>query len=582
MSNRQKKRMFIPMIVAVLVLLCWPVNASACVLFYAGGDMTDDGANLFIRSEEVGPDDNKTYYISPAGKHAAGEEYQGCTDFTWTFTHDSYEYTARCDGLIDGECPTCESSHEHTPYEEAGTNDHGVTVSATQSLNANKKIQKADPFVDGGIEESEMATVLLSEASTARDGVELLTGIYDSVGAGYEGAGVMICDQNEQWYVENLSGHEYIAVMLPSDVAFLQTNVSVLGRIDLDDTEHVIASDHLFDVAKKAGTFVGDEDANIIDYRASFNDYLMKIENEDWPAEWNEHVKERLAAGLNYLEGTEDWTTENVLEDNHGVMTNVDEDGNITSIHNSLELKDTMSLDNALGLFRVYPVGYEENVNTHLYRFYPDEEQEFGTVEWFAMDNCLHNVFVPSYPMLLTDTWEGYKVQLGETEITEKEPDEGDYYLRDGEYHIHPDGWDKSYIGTLSALNNMLTNGDLSEEEIALTDSNFQSLQGEFVSRFDELSKVIKSESSVEAREETMTKADMEMASQVHDTALALYRFYTDGETSELIQGEDNVQRTVNSDKSGAGFPVVPLVVGIIILAAAVLAILAYRKRQAK
>ena len=76
MSNRQKKRMFIPMIVAVLVLLCWPVNASACVLFYAGGDMTDDGANLFIRSEEVGPDDNKTYYISHAVKHAEGEEYQ--------------------------------------------------------------------------------------------------------------------------------------------------------------------------------------------------------------------------------------------------------------------------------------------------------------------------------------------------------------------------------------------------------------------------------------------------------------------------------------------------------------------------
>ena len=305
----------------------------------------------------------------------------------------------------------------------------------------------------------------------------------------------------------------------------------------------------------------------------------MKIENEDWPAEWNEHVKERLAAGLNYLEGTEDWTTENVLEDNHGVMTNVDENGNITSLHNSLVLKETMSLDNALGLFRVYPVGYEENVNTHLYRFYPEEEQTLGTVEWFAMDNCLHNVFVPSYPMLLTDTWEGYKVQLGETEITEEKPDKGDYYLCDGEYHIHPDGWDKSYIGTLSALNNKLTFEDVSEEEISLTDSNFQSLQGEFVSRFNELSKEIKGEPSVEAREEIMTEADMEMASQVHDTALALYRFYTDGETSDLIQGEENVQRT---DNSGSGFPVVPLVAGIIILAAAVITILAYRKRRAK
>ena len=444
-----------------------------------------------------------------------------------------------------------------------------MTVSATNSLNANKKIKKVDPFIDGGIEESEMATVLLSEASSAREGVELLTSIYDSVGAGYEGAGVMICDQNEQWYVENLSGHEYIAVLLPADVAFMQFNVSVLGKIDLDDTDHVIASDHLFDVAKKAGTFVGDEEENIIDYRASFNDYMMEsTDDEDWDEAWKAHVQERLAAGLNFLEGTDKWTVDNVLEDNDFVMSNVDENGSITSLHNQLKLKDTMSLENAFALFRVYPIGYEENVNTHLYRFYPKEEQTLGTVEWFAMDNCTYNVFVPSYPMLLTDTWEGYKVQLDETIITEKKPDKGDYYLNDGEYHIHPDGWDKSYIGTLSALTNLLTYGDLSDQEIALAEDNLQALQGEFVSRFDELSTEIKAESSTETREEIMTEADKEMAAQVHDLALALYRYYTYGEDSDLIQGADKK------------FPVVPLVIVILLLAAAVAAVIAVKRRR--
>ena len=569
MKRIGKKRYYIPVVFVLLIALCWPINVNACELLYVGGDMTDDGANLFMRTEEIYADDNKTYYVSPAGKHAKGEQYQGCTDFIWTFTHDSYKYTARCDGFIDGECLTCEGTHEHTPYEEAGTNDHGVTVSATNSLNANKKIKKVDPFIDGGIEESEMATVLLSEASSAREGVELLTSIYDSVGAGYEGAGVMICDQNEQWYVENLSGHEYIAVLLPADVAFMQFNVSVLGKIDLDDTDHVIASDHLFDVAKKAGTFVGDEEENIIDYRASFNDYMMEsTDDEDWDEAWKAHVQERLAAGLNFLEGTDKWTVDNVLEDNDFVMSNVDENGSITSLHNQLKLKDTMSLENAFALFRVYPIGYEENVNTHLYRFYPKEEQTLGTVEWFAMDNCTYNVFVPSYPMLLTDTWEGYKVQLDETIITEKKPDKGDYYLNDGEYHIHPDGWDKSYIGTLSALTNLLTYGDLSDQEIALAEDNLQALQGEFVSRFDELSTEIKAESSTETREEIMTEADKEMAAQVHDLALALYRYYTYGEDSDLIQGADKK------------FPVVPLVIVILLLAAAVAAVIAVKRRR--
>ena len=573
---RLRKKIFVPMMIAIIVALCWPVNVSACVLFYAGGDTTDDGANLFVRTEEVDADANKTYYVAPAGNHKAGETYQGCTDFTWTFTHDSYKYTARCDGLIDGVCLNCESDHPHTPYEEAGTNDHGVTVSATQSLNANEKIQEVDPFTDEGIEESEMATVLLSEASSAREGVALLTSIYDSVGAGYEGAGVMICDQNEQWYVENLSGHEYIAVLLPSDVCFMQFNVSVLGKIDLDDTDHVIASEHLFDVAKEAGTFVGDEEENIINYRASFNDYLMEIENEDWPAEWRVHVQERLVAALNYMEDTEEWTTDNVLEGNHFVMTNVGEDGAITGLHNDLALAKDMSFDNVLALFRISPIAYEENVNTHMYRFYPEEEQTLGTVEWFAMDNTAYSVYVPSYPMLLTDTWEGYKVQLGEPEVTEQKPDGGDWYYHDGEYHVHPVGWEKSYIATLSAMTNLLTYGDLDGEQLGQAQERLLNLQGEFETRFAALQEEIKAEPSFEAREGIMTSADMEMAEEVHDLALSIYRENTPAAESNST-GEAEANLTPDGEK---GFPVAPLIVIILLLAAAIAGVMYYRKRS--
>ena len=563
---KQRKKTFIPIVVGLVIALCWPINVSACVLFYAGGDMTDDGANVFMRTEELDADSNKTYYVAPAGKHKEGEVYQGCTDFTWTFTHDSYQYEARCDGLVDGECLTCESTHEHSPYEEAGTNDHGVTVSATQSVNANESIQKVDPFTDEGIEESEMATVLLSEASTAREGVEILTGIYDSVGAGYEGSGVMICDQNEQWYVENLSGHEYIGVLLPEDVCFMQFNVSVLGKIDLDDTDHVIASDHLFDVAKKAGTFVGDEEANVIDYRASFNDYLMEIDNEDWTSEWRDVVQQRLAASLNWLEDTNVWTVDNVMEDNHYVMTNVGKDGSITGLHNDLDLKKDMSFDNVLALFRLYPIGFADNMNSHMYRFYPEEEQDLGTVEWFAMDNTAYNVFVPSYPMLLTDTWEGYKVQLGYPDITDEKPDEGDYYYLDGEYHVHPAGWEKSYIATFSAMTNLLVYGNLDGKQFAKAQEQLLNLQGDFETRFVELQEEIKAEPSRQAREEIMTNADMEMAKEAHDLALSIYQ----ENAADADYGEPK------------GFPVVPLIIGILVLAAAAIVVGVYTKKRAK
>ena len=51
----------------MLAVLCQPGNA--CVLLYSGGDMTDDGANMYMRSEETDADANKVYYVSPAGKH---------------------------------------------------------------------------------------------------------------------------------------------------------------------------------------------------------------------------------------------------------------------------------------------------------------------------------------------------------------------------------------------------------------------------------------------------------------------------------------------------------------------------------
>ena len=89
---------------------------------------------VFGRLEEFNTDTGwpKTFDAVPSGSHKAGEEYLGCYGFRWTFTHDSYGYTAFCDN--------------NSP--------------------------------DSGIEEAEIPTVLLSEAATAREAMVILTMIY--------------------------------------------------------------------------------------------------------------------------------------------------------------------------------------------------------------------------------------------------------------------------------------------------------------------------------------------------------------------------------------------------------------------
>ena len=66
-----------------------------------------------------------------------------------------------------------------------------------------------------------------------------------------------------------------------------------------------------------------------------------------------------------------------------------------------------------------------------------------------------------------------------------------------------------------------------------------------------------------------MTQADKEMAAEVHDLALALYRYYTYGEKSDLIQ---NVKGKA---------PVLPIVIiPALLLAAILFGYRAYKGRQ--
>ena len=110
-----KKKIAAAFIACAMTLAVVP-SAFACTALYVGSDLTEDGTTMFGRIEDLGTNDyNKLFNISPAGKHTAGEVYEGCYGFTYTFTHDSYRYTARRDDNGLGVCPDCDSTHEHTP-----------------------------------------------------------------------------------------------------------------------------------------------------------------------------------------------------------------------------------------------------------------------------------------------------------------------------------------------------------------------------------------------------------------------------------------------------------------------------------
>ena len=506
-----KKKIAAAFIACAMTLAVVP-SAFACTALYVGSDLTEDGTTMFGRIEDLGTNDyNKLFNISPAGKHTAGEVYEGCYGFTYTFTHDSYRYTARRDDNGLGVCPDCDSTHEHTPYEEAGTNEKGVMVSATESLYGTDAVLSVDPYVDNGIEEAEITTVLLSEASTAREGVALLTSIYDNAGAA-GGSGVFIADQNETWFVENLTGHTYLALKLSSSVVFMQPNVAAMGKIDLDDTDHVVASANLISVAQKAGTFVGDAAANVIDLDASYNGDI---------------ASDRMAAGLNYLYGTDTFTKDNYSESDFAI-SNVGENGAIVPVYSNIQLTKKFSVEDSIHFFQTDPIGKTGNVETHLFQVSNTGDLNTAITEWTAFDDDVYNAFVPYYPMLTTDTADVYKVSVHKVTRSDEQPTEGVWYQdAKGRYYTYPDDWTDSFYGVRDALSNLLTYGSngnqVTAKDQAAAKASYAALQQEIMADYADMKAAVAAADTLEAKQAAATNASNAMSQKVYNTTLKMY-----------------------------------------------------------
>ena len=504
------KKVFAALFSCALVLCLTVSSAFACTTIYAGAALTDKGYTVYGRSEDYSNSQNKLFYVSPAGNHKANELYNGCYGFTFTFTHDSYGYTAFRDDNGDAAeaCPDCGQTHAHTPYEAAGTNDQGVTVTATETLGCSDEVEAVDPYEDLGIEEAEIVTVLLSEAATAKEAVDLLLSIYDGAGAN-AGSGIIIGDANETWYIENVTGHAYIALKLPADLVFVQPNMSIIGLIDLDDTDNVIASENLIAVAQKAGTYVGDADANTINYVASYN-------NGTKP-------NARMVNALAYLNTPYDEATGEI----NYLLSNVSADGAIVPLYTNIKPAAPLTIEDVQNFYKISNIGYQRNLETHIFQVYP-EGGALGTVEWVAMNDAAINVFVPYYPMLTTDVDDSYKLSTATATFTEEAPTEGVFYPTtanrrvDGQrvtvegFKLLPANWQDSFYWSYDALSNLISYTDVAEADAAAALDALAAKQAEINAAFAALD--VSGDNAAQAA----TDFSKDAAAQVHALAVEL------------------------------------------------------------
>ena len=382
----------------------------------------------------------------------------------------------------------------------------GVSVSATETIGCSDALYEVDPYTDEGIEEAEITTVLLSESATAKEAVELLLSIYDSVGAA-GGSGIFIADDKEVWYVENASGTQYVAVKLTSTMAFSQPNMSVIGLIDLDDTENVMASANLIVVAEQAGSYAGDKEANTIDYAASYNA--------------DQGVGSRMVNALKYFNAATA-KEEPVYAD--FAISNVAADGSIVPMYTNITLDHAWSVADVVGYYHIAGIGSTRNLETHIFQV-AKENSITDTVEWVAMDDAALSVFVPYYPMLTTDTYADYQLSTAAADFVEAQPESGVYYAttknkrnENGErvkvegFCVLPENWADSVYWTMDALSNLYEYGTLTDEEKAQVETTLADLQAECYEVYNQL----------KADPDNATAISAAAAQKVHEACVAL------------------------------------------------------------
>lgn len=407
------KKTFVRIATFLMLVCLFPAQlVQACSGFIIGKGLTTDGSILYGRTEDYPypPDNgahNKNYIVVPAASYAEGEMLVDET-FGFTAPHlaNEFKYTSTPDAARgDG---------SNGNYGAHGFNEKGVSMTATVTAIPNAKVLAVDPLVEaGGLGEPILIDYVLPRVTSAREGVELIAKTIDEKGSA-EGNIVIIADKNEVWYMEILSGHQYVAIKFPEDKYAIFANTYYLGHVDLTDTENVIASERVEEVAKQADNYVT-------------VDGQFHIAKSYGPATYAEADRSRVYAGIKLMDPASPVTYEDAVYD---LLRQPTDSSRHFSLQDTFALQrnrfehlpefrpddeagkvkqgDNGANDQAADATYKYALGNENVIDAHVYQINSSLPSAFGGTVWLGLAQTRNTPYVSFYG-IVTDTYEAFK-----------------------------------------------------------------------------------------------------------------------------------------------------------------------------
>lgn len=362
-------------VLTVMIVISSTTSVFACTAVYVGQDASDDGTIIIARSNDY-PDIWPNYVIVvDRVENQPGRTMPIDNDDTVfvEIPETTYKYTAT---------PWMESATEYNGLESdaaACANEYGVVMTMSISSFTKDEALAADPEPANGITEFTADDLVICQSKTAREAVEVLCSLIDTYGSS-ESNIALIADQNEAWYVEMYTGHEYAAVKLPTDAVCVFGNEYNLEY--LSDYEDYIVSDHLESLAIENGFAVYGENGELNLLKTYAIDPIAYSHMRTW-------IGHKSLSPSAYGEYS--------LEDVYPLSFKADEKVSVQDVMEIMRnrFEGTEYSPDETGRLDMRVIGTDTALSVHVLQVYPDLPAEMSCVTWESVAPALYGVFVP-------------------------------------------------------------------------------------------------------------------------------------------------------------------------------------------
>ena len=286
----------------------------------------------------------------------------------------------------------------------AGINSANVAMSATETITTNSRILGIDPYVEDGIGEEDIVTLVLPYIHSAKEGVKRLGTLLEKYGT-YEPNGIAFSDKEEVWWLETIGGHHWAAVRIPDDAYVIAPN-----RMNIDtfcfDSEDTLCSD---DLKMLIETYHLNPDFEGVNLRHIFGSSSIKDTVYNNPRTWYgqryfnpENKQEPMNQDLPFI----CYANRRIsVEDVKFVLSSHFENTEYDPYGDGKEKE------------RFRPIGINRNHHVHILQIRNDVPDEIAGIHWLAYGANTFNSIVPFYANV-SDTPLCYKNATGVFDLT--------------------------------------------------------------------------------------------------------------------------------------------------------------------